>query len=688
MAHKKGLGSSKNGRDSNPQWLGVKIFAGQKVRAGRSSCASAARASARAPARARPRRHDLRRPRRHGRVPLERRAPLISVVEPSVASEPAVGVAASALPLPRCSPTERRSTSRPAAAATAALSFRREKYVPKGGPDGGDGGDGGDVVAGRRPALRDLSALRRRRMLRARAGAARARRRASTAPRRGRRAARPGRHAGARRGRRADRRSRPPGARGRPRPRRARRPRQRALRHLDAAGPALRRGRPARARSATRAAPEAARRRRAGRVAERRQVVAAPRISNAKPKVADYPFTTLQPVLGTVESPDGRQLVVADVPGLIEGASEGVGLGHEFLAHLERARLLVHVIDASKRRRRAVASRSTPSSAPTAPVSTELPQIVVLNKIDLAPDPPFAIDDRRIVRCSASRAPRARGSTSSVVRCSRSCRSPSRPRRDESELADFLVYRPRPEAAAVEPPADGRGFRVLGSPPTEDELERALREAGAARRDGRDRRRGARACVTYTTRALRRRLRPAAQRARRAAPAGALQQLGLDRVVVLVAAARPQAGRDGGGCPARLARAAFPDDEVVLDEHPRTVDMLRDHPEWSGPVFLLGADEFASFRPGRSPTRCCGSCARRRDAAGLPARPPRRGPRRARALPSASCSSSSSRSDRLERAPRPARARRGRRRSRAGRGAGDHRAERLYAAPGGTLDHA
>jgi len=53
----------------------------------------------------------------------------------------------------------------------------------------------------------------------------------------------------------------------------------------------------------------------------------------------------LRPCVGTVEAPDGRQLVVADVPGLIEGASEGVGLGHEFLAHLERARLLLHVID-------------------------------------------------------------------------------------------------------------------------------------------------------------------------------------------------------------------------------------------------------------------------------------------------------------------------------------------------------
>ena len=94
------------------------------------------------------------------------------------------------------------------------------------------------------------------------------------------------------------------------------------------------------------------------------------RISNAKPKVADYPFTTLEPVLGTVDAPDGRQLVVADVPGLIEGASEGVGLGHEFLAHLERARLLVHVIDASEGDPRSSCARSTASSPRTAPGST------------------------------------------------------------------------------------------------------------------------------------------------------------------------------------------------------------------------------------------------------------------------------------------------------------------------------
>ena len=68
------------------------------------------------------------------------------------------------------------------------------------------------------------------------------------------------------------------------------------------------------------------------------------RLTRAQPKVADYPFTTVEPVLGTLER-DDRQLVLADIPGLIEGASGGAGLGHEFLAHVERCRLLVHVLD-------------------------------------------------------------------------------------------------------------------------------------------------------------------------------------------------------------------------------------------------------------------------------------------------------------------------------------------------------
>src|SRR5205807_9104075 len=125
------------------------------------------------------------------------------------------------------------------------------------------------------------------------------------------------------------------------------------------------------------------------------------RISNARPKVADYPFTTLAPVLGTVESPDGRQLTVADVPGLIEGASEGVGLGDEFLAHLERARLLLHVIDVTEdisSHFRAIGRELAHYGAGL----DERKQIVVLNKIDLVPVvPELEVDDARVLRVYA-----------------------------------------------------------------------------------------------------------------------------------------------------------------------------------------------------------------------------------------------------------------------------------------------
>src|SRR5438067_2284809 len=278
------------------------------------------------------------------------------------------------------------------------LHFRREKHVPKGGPDGGDGGPGGDVVLVADSDLRDLSPFRQRRTIRAGNGE-------------------PGRG---------------------------------ALKHgatgetvelrvpvgtqvfdedgqliADLATPgarvvAVRGGLPGRGNkrfaSPTRQVPRFAETGIPGEEAElelRLKLLAdaalaglpnagksslLARISNARPKVADYPFTTLAPVLGTVDAPDGRQLTVADVPGLIEGASEGVGLGHEFLAHLERARLLLHVIDGSEGdavERWRVIDREL--GAYGAGLDAR-PQAVVLNKIDLVAEPSFDVADGRIVR--------------------------------------------------------------------------------------------------------------------------------------------------------------------------------------------------------------------------------------------------------------------------------------------------
>lgn len=71
------------------------------------------------------------------------------------------------------------------------------------------------------------------------------------------------------------------------------------------------------------------------------------RVTNAQPKIANYHFTTLQPNLGVVDMEDGNGFVIADIPGLIEGASEGIGLGHEFLRHIERTKVIVHIVDAA-----------------------------------------------------------------------------------------------------------------------------------------------------------------------------------------------------------------------------------------------------------------------------------------------------------------------------------------------------
>lgn len=110
-------------------------------------------------------------------------------------------------------------------------------------------------------------------------------------------------------------------------------------------------------------------------------------VSAAKPKIANYHFTTLTPVLGVVKLDEGTSFVMADIPGLIEGASEGVGLGHEFLRHVERCRLIVHVVDVSGSEGRDPAADFEAINRELRNFSEELagrPQIVAGNKCDLA----------------------------------------------------------------------------------------------------------------------------------------------------------------------------------------------------------------------------------------------------------------------------------------------------------------
>jgi len=357
------------------------------------------------------------------------------------------------------------------------LSFRREKYVPRGGPDGGDGGRGGDVVLVADASLRDLSSLRRRRLIKAGRGE-------------------------------NGRGTRKHGANGGDNELRVPVGTQvlsddgdliADLAHPDARVVLAKGGHGGRGNarfvSSTRQVPRFAE---VGPPGEELDIelhlklladaalVGLPnagksslltRISNARPKVAEYPFTTLQPILGTVESPDGRQLVVADVPGLIEGASEGVGLGHEFLAHLERARTLVHVIDASQ-----------PADEQWRLIDAELgaygaglderPQIVVLNKIDLVPEPEFTIDDPRVI--AVLRVSCATGAGIDELRKQLFTLVPEPVVEERAdELADFLVYKPEPKARGWRLLRTDGGFRVLGTPPSEEELERALKAAGA-----------------------------------------------------------------------------------------------------------------------------------------------------------------------------------------------------------------
>ena len=264
------------------------------------------------------------------------------------------------------------------------VAFRREKFVPKGGPSGGDGGRGGDVILRVDPNLNTLLPFRYRRIFRATRGAhGEGSRRAGRA---GRDAVvavpagtivvdaatgavvadlvRPGDEVVLARGGRGGRgnahfatpthqapRRAEPGAPGEERALRL------ELRLLADAGLV---GLPNAGKSSLLA-----------------------RISAARPKIADYPFTTTEPMLGVVPLPDTDGIVVADIPGLIEGAHRGAGLGHEFLRHIDRTRVLVHLVDLSAPDPEAAIATVTGELREYSPALAARPMLVVGNKIDL-----------------------------------------------------------------------------------------------------------------------------------------------------------------------------------------------------------------------------------------------------------------------------------------------------------------
>jgi GTP-binding protein len=266
------------------------------------------------------------------------------------------------------------------------VSFRREAHVPRGGPDGGDGGRGGDVVLVCDAQRRDLSSLGRSRHFRAGKGE----------------------HGKGKRqhGERGEDRviAVPPGT---------------VVHGLDGSETELladgqrlvvARGGSGghgnkRFATSTRQAPRFAERGLEGESGEielRLKLLAdvglvglpnagksslLARLTRADPKVAGYPFTTVEPNLGTIELED-RQLVLADIPGLIEGAAEGAGLGHEFLAHLERCRLLVHLTEVAPSEGDPEANYETVRSELSGYGAglDALPEIIALSKIDLLPE--------------------------------------------------------------------------------------------------------------------------------------------------------------------------------------------------------------------------------------------------------------------------------------------------------------
>ncbi len=231
------------------------------------------------------------------------------------------------------------------------------------------------------------------------------------------------------------------------------------------------------------------------------------RISAAKPKVADYPFTTLEPHLGVVRLDDGYEYVVADIPGLIEGASEGRGLGHQFLRHIERARVLCVLLDLAPVAERPPAEQLQVLLDELGAYQPDLlarERVVVGSRADLALDAPGADDgdgrdagddvtgsgahadlpvDMRISSVTGAGIPQLRGRLAGAVRAAR---------RAEAEPTQFVVHRPVREGYKVV--REGGGWMVEGREATRavalsdltradalDEAHRRLKSLGVDR---------------------------------------------------------------------------------------------------------------------------------------------------------------------------------------------------------------
>ena len=179
-------------------------------------------------------------------------------------------------------------------------------------------------------------------------------------------------------------------------------------------------------------------------------------ISAAKPKIADYPFTTLEPNLGVVRLDEGDEIVVADIPGLIEGASEGKGLGHQFLRHVERARALALLLDLSPLASHTPAEQERILLAELEgyrPELLERPRVVVGSRADMAaPDHAPDWDGLTMSAITGEGVPQLVGAMADAVRGARQA---------EPEPEPFVIHRPQPEGLVIER-SDSGGFVVRG----------------------------------------------------------------------------------------------------------------------------------------------------------------------------------------------------------------------------------